>query len=49
MYATVQSSSSLVSKTTLAGTITSESRGMTAYAPYLVCALLAGTGGYPRK
>lgn len=46
MYATVQSSSSLVSKTTLAGTITSESRGMTAYAPYLVCALLAGTGGY---
>lgn len=46
MYATVQSNGPLISKTTLAGAVASESRGMTAFAPYLVCALLAGTGGY---
>lgn len=46
MYATVQSRDSLVSKTTLAGTTTSGSRVITALSPYLVCALLAGTGGY---
>lgn len=46
MYAPVQLSGVLVSKTTLAGMTTSENKGMTAFAPYLMCALLAGTGGY---
>lgn len=46
MYAPVQSSGTLVSKTTLSGMATSESKGMTAFAPYVMCALLAGTGGY---
>jgi transcriptional regulator with XRE-family HTH domain len=45
MYTTVQSNDARVSRTTLAGTITRESRGMKQYAP-LVCALLVGTGGY---
>ncbi len=46
MYAPMQSSGVLVSKTTLSDMTISERKGMTAFAPYVMCALLAGTGGY---
>lgn len=46
MYAPVQSSGGRFNKTTLDDLNASESKGMTGLAPYLMCALLAGTGGY---
>ena len=46
MYATVQSRGSLVSKTTLSGMSAGESKRLTAFAPYVMCAFLTGTGGY---
>lgn len=46
MYATVQSRGGRISKTTLDRMSPSESKSMTGLAPYLMCALLAGTGGY---
>lgn len=46
MYATTQLSGGRMSKTTLGGLSASEGRGITGLTPYLMCALLAGTGGY---
>lgn len=46
MYATMQPNGSQMSKTTLGGLSASEGREIASLTPYLMCALLAGTGGY---
>jgi len=46
MYAAFQPSNGQMSKTTLGGSSSSEGKSTTRIAPYLVCAFLAGTGGY---
>lgn len=46
MYATVQPGGGGMTRTAIGGLSASEGRGITGLTPYLMCALLAGTGGY---
>lgn len=46
MYAIILPSGGRTSKTTLGDLSTSEGKSITGLTPYLMCALLAGTGGY---